>query len=985
MSAADDGGGGANSLSRETSAQQRRDNRLPVPTVAPTAASSASNRDARAQEALRMKDEQLRMLTEQNTKLLKSLDRVEEEASQIQNEKLVVEEECRKLKDENFEVKSKNRAVEAALRKIEQEVGDRDQKIKIMTSQNSELLRLLETEEAQTATLEKERNTLRSSLDALKDKYSSLLTTAKTHEELAGRAAREGQLRAEELRLLRSECEQLRVQNADMERKSAVEIESLQEQLRVRKEKQYHLLEKMQAADEAKRQAEDQATALTEKMRALHARTVELETQLQVETKAKRDQEEANRALSIEEENLRRSNADLQDKARMAEEERLRMEAEARDSGEQLREMAEKVFQLLERLKLAELGKSKSVEQLRKCEQELVAIKKKSSRLLKESTKEGKQRVKAELDKKVLLDQIRSLKTHNAQLAHRCREEVKFKLKEHDERKGAEEKVRTLGGRLSFLLNKLQADEEIKIQQREEIKKMEAQIKTLQERSDELLVKLNSTGESNRIVTQAMRLKQEEVEGLQLKYAALMKKIRQNGKANAFGFESPDNGDEDRGDGKHDAEEHMEEEKHEYSSMGRNNSGEGNDDPFDEPDPKDVRASGGKGRFYLDPKPTQGTILIRAKRSSAKKLLDRLDINPYLKRSQRTSKFKELVIEKITHILGLLVVEEDEHRLTIRNLESRKDQIDHLAQRISKMQQRVTDEEDAKRKTLLRYVQVVKTQVEDGVLQLAESGIGDEEIHALAATLRGSTNVRELNIRDNTVTDSGARALAALLAGPPACSLQLVDIRNNRLSESGVRLLAEALERAQATRHVYVHAGGKIEALGTRSIGNDEQDRGPQSLAASVAVHTVCVVDARSQRNVNAEDDEQALAEAAITPRVGDGEFEGASPLRIPSPRGTDNLGGSIADGSRETPKRSKGVSKRDRKKAKEDQRLLKAEQGWRGRAAGFDIPLQSATSPNGTGSGPVSRTQSESNLPPLTPPEKTSSSSSRNKPSQSK
>ena len=40
-----------------------------------------STRDSRAQEAIRMKDEQLRILTDQNSHLLKSLDQVEEEAN----------------------------------------------------------------------------------------------------------------------------------------------------------------------------------------------------------------------------------------------------------------------------------------------------------------------------------------------------------------------------------------------------------------------------------------------------------------------------------------------------------------------------------------------------------------------------------------------------------------------------------------------------------------------------------------------------------------------------------------------------------------------------------------------------------------------------------------------------------------------------------------------------------------------------------------
>ena len=52
-------------------------------------------RESRANEALKMKDEQLRILTEQNNQLLGSLDQAEEEANSIQMEKLAVEEENR--------------------------------------------------------------------------------------------------------------------------------------------------------------------------------------------------------------------------------------------------------------------------------------------------------------------------------------------------------------------------------------------------------------------------------------------------------------------------------------------------------------------------------------------------------------------------------------------------------------------------------------------------------------------------------------------------------------------------------------------------------------------------------------------------------------------------------------------------------------------------------------------------------------------------
>ena len=48
-------------------------------------------------------------------------------------------------------------------------------------------------------------------------------------------------------------------------------------------------------------------------------------------------------------------------------------------------------------------------------------------------------------------------------------------------------------------------------------------------------------------------------------------------------------------------------------------------------------------------------------------------------------------------------------------------------------------------------------------------------------------------LRNNSVTDDGARALAALLSG--SCQLRVVDLRNNNINKNGIRAIAEALER----------------------------------------------------------------------------------------------------------------------------------------------------------------------------------------------
>jgi chromosome segregation ATPase len=210
-----------------------------------------------------------------------------------------------------------------------------------------------------------------------REKHAALLSTARSHEEMSSMVAREGQLRGEEVRLLRAESEQLRQQNGELKMKTMVEVEALQEQLRVRKEKQYQLLEKLQAQEQAKRQAEDQLAGMEDQLRSLHARNVEIETQLQVEARIKQSFEDTNKEMSLENGNIFNANKDLQIKIEKSERERLRMEAETRDSGEQLREMAEKVFQLLERLKLAELSKAKALEALKKKEQDVVSLQKK--------------------------------------------------------------------------------------------------------------------------------------------------------------------------------------------------------------------------------------------------------------------------------------------------------------------------------------------------------------------------------------------------------------------------------------------------------------------------------------------------------------------------------------------------------------------------------------------------------------------------------
>jgi len=898
-------------------------------------------RESRAAEALRMKDEQLRILAQQNETLIASLDKVEEEANTIQMAKLSVEQENRTLRDNNFELQSKSRAAETQSKRMQTEVAEKEKQLRIMTDQNSELLRLLESEEGLTAQLQSEVSELRSELDELRQKHGSLLTTAKTHEEMSTKAAREGQLRAEEIRLLRAETEQLKQQNSELKMKTQVEVEALQEQLRVRKEKQYQLLEKLQAQEEAKRQAEDQVTGMEEQLRSLHARNVELETQIQFEARIKQNLEETNKDLQIENNNIHSANSELQTKIDKSEKERLRMEAEARDSGEKLREMAEKVFQLLERLKLAELGKTKAMEALKKKELDMVALQKKNARLIKESTEEGRARVKAELDVKVLQDQVRALKKHNSQLTQKCKEEARDKVRATEENEQLKEKMTVTESRLSFLLNKVQSDEEARVIQAEDRKKLEAQVQTLTAKCEEFHHKLAETGESNRVITQAMRLKQEELNDISMKYEALLRECESRER------------NEDRDDNT-------------GASQELSGARPGAPDDID-----NVRLNEGRGRFYVEVKTVGGgsMLLLRGRKPLYRDWLDRQSVNDFLKRCQKTTRFRDMIIEKLASLYGLLMVEEEEKNKVVSEVQEREKLIDHLQKKLVYIQDCLATEEDAKRRMLLRYIHSVKEHAEatsdglGGVLQLPESNISDEEVHALAALLRNNHAIEELNLRGNNISDDGARALAAVLSG--RSGLRLVDLRANKISKSAIRIIAEALERAERVRHVYVHAGGKIEALGTgkwaksrstllnTSTSIEDREEG-DTAKQTMNVETVCVVDIRD--NVPAKASlpfDPSMADFTQSESV-DSSLKSFSPKKMLESTGAPPRS---ANGTRSEPNLStvsktpaksiqvtqthsvplKADIKKKQKKIRKKKELAIKESSWQGRMGGIE------------------------------------------------
>ena len=787
-----------------------------------------SARENRTVENLKLKDEQIRIVTDQNKLLLESIDRAEEELGALQTENCRLDKENKILLEQNFEVKTLARAADGKLQKVESETVESKEKLQALALQNVELLKLLEEEETSSAKLLSESKMNLSEIQVLKENNAGLLDELKKNKKVANESISCGSLQVEEIRLLKTELDQLKHRNTETSMRTSVEMESLQEQLRARKEKQYQLLQKLQNEEESRRHADDQVQAMQNNMKILQSQSSDLEERMKLQLSNIQTVEGVADKLRTEVQDLTGRNKILSNKFEASEKCKLRLEAEGRETCEQLREMAEKVFQLLERLKLAERGKTRSTEALKNKETELGGLKKKHAFVVKEIAKEAKLRGNAELEKRENEEILRGLKKHNVQLGVRCKDEIKAKIRAEERHKEAEQKIQTLNGRLSFVVNRLHMDAEVKILQKEEAKKIEGQLKLSSERCKTWQHKLDTSERSNKILTEQLSAKEREGKDIQLKLEAFQQTMADRSSE----LSANDDAEEKRA---------------------RSNKS------------KDRFLAGGRHRFFVESKPTIGLITIKAKNTRDREWIEAKGCNSVLRKAIKASNSQEVLIKRIVELYGISAVMEEEIASVEAKVKEGQDEIERRERKLHHMHKRLCVEEESKRHTLLRYINAVKASVSlgepgcekdrkevghigAGRIKLPDANLMDEEAHAIASMLRNNQTIAELNLRGNSFTDDGARAFASLLSCPTA--LRYIDLRCNCITRMGIKAIVEALQRSDRVNHVHVHPGGRIEALGNndfesnrKNLIRDQEREEVEENSSPPSITSVCIVD----------------------------------------------------------------------------------------------------------------------------------------------
>ncbi|GBG31817.1 Hypothetical Protein FCC1311_080422 [Hondaea fermentalgiana] len=355
-------------------------------------------------EALAVKEEQLALVNKSNVALRENIDQLETEMQQMQVDAVAKDKMINTLR-------TAKEAAEAEIQELAHQVEvkkGREAAMEVSTQQNAQLLQLLQQQEAHSEKVQTQNEALEEEVRSLKEKARKLVSTNADLEANATTSAAEASRLRRELLTVRSSWEKeetlLRRKLRKLEMESAKTIAAQREELRIRREKHYEMLERVQTAEDKVRAAEDSVDEARREMADFEAERLELQARV-VEIRRWADSREAQHHKVLTDAHASRDEA----RALAADLEKQRAALTL-----QLHEMSGTVLKAVDKqrgaideasqVKHALSGKELELEQMHK-------------RMVKEGNLQGKRRMKAELEQRTLLDQLEQLRQENLALA----------------------------------------------------------------------------------------------------------------------------------------------------------------------------------------------------------------------------------------------------------------------------------------------------------------------------------------------------------------------------------------------------------------------------------------------------------------------------------------------------------------------------------------------------------------------------------------
>lgn len=151
-----------------------------------------------------------------------------------------------------------------------------------------------------------------------------------------------------------------------------------------------------------------------------------------------------------------------------------------------------------------------------------------------------------------------------------------------------------------------------------------------------------------------------------------------------------------------------------------------------------------------------------------------------------------------------------------------KSVITMLTMKSKKVSHELFNAKRGKLRIVASYARYVSERNHESILSLSECCLTDIEVEEIARVVIRNPQMVRLELRDNIITDHGAKSLAKLLTDP-RCIFEMIDLQKNKISILGIRILAAALQNNPNWQNtdVHVQADGKIQVVSNTSLTID--------------------------------------------------------------------------------------------------------------------------------------------------------------------
>lgn len=777
--------------------------------------------DKRLQQSFEFKDSQIKLLTDQNTLLLHAISSLEEK-----NNKLFEESKYARLKLEslNKEVNSLTSTNQLRLSKIqyfERELKEETVKRNLVTKQNETLLSLSKDEKSKHLAVYEKLTAIKSEVNKKEKLLSELTTSLEKSVSEANMFKKENRSFLQEMSGFRQKLKNLETENIRIKHDFEVEVESLQDQVRLRKQHHYNMLQKLDKTELRSKHFEKENIGLQEKIQLVSHSLLDTKNKLL-------SYEEATEKKAFEKNIYKDKEKNMQEELFSANKKRLKfekivkkLEDENFSLKHQVSNLGDKVFELLQRLKIADTMKTKNMELLKQRETDSLALVKRTDRLnakLLKNTKETAS-LKGKLDE--AKSKIYVLTQSLSKIAQKMKSEVSHSLAQKERWKKIEEENGSLVNRIEFLITKLRSQDEVHRLDCEKLRDLSNKIKLIEKALIGEQQKIRKAKDINESLVDSLQLKNYENEKLQTELRLIKSKILKGKSLDKK---------EERNIIVSDCSEIEKESitSHKFRLV--------------------ENFQNVKGLFMLTP---------LSKSSLGQEILKYFKFTKFLIELHGNTSTKKHIVLKLKGLLETIY----QYKVDAKKLNEKTAKLASSLEKSIATESQLLNKslkiEDSKRKLLLRYItdklekfSVKYNEATSGKiinLNLRNFDIEEEECHVITAALKSFNPLikqgkmyKRINLKidlsDNLIDDDGLKAFFPLINNIKQASdikFDLLDLNGNLITAQGVEYIAEILrQKNDVIRHVHIHAAGKIEALGAKVVN-----------AREIKVDTVFVID----------------------------------------------------------------------------------------------------------------------------------------------